>query len=202
MEGFTSKRQWKNFNLHTRRRRSRYWATLSSPWRPSGGPGERPRGYEEAGGGRRAEGGTERGGARRQGGRGEGGRQRGGGDKHERKEVEKEVACGEKQQKKKKRREGDGARGQGRQLEGRWGLSAFDVKSLRQKRSGAECCSTCSGNSQWRRQHGDGEDEGAEIKSVGGGGQTRRRENVEVTGNTTVGDIGREREKVAILTKT
>lgn len=44
-------------------------------------------------------------------------------------------------------------------------LSAFDVKSLRQKHSGAECCSTCTGSTQHQRQHGDGEDEGREIKT-------------------------------------
>lgn len=44
-------------------------------------------------------------------------------------------------------------------------LSAFDVKSLRQKHSGAECCPTCTGSTQHQRQHGDGEDEGREIKT-------------------------------------
>lgn len=53
---------------------------------------------------------------------------------------------------------------------GGWGggmgyLSAFDVKSLRQKHSGAECCPTCTGSTQHQRQHGDGEDEGREIKT-------------------------------------
>lgn len=45
------------------------------------------------------------------------------------------------------------------------GLSAFDVKSLRQKHSRAECCSTCAGNPQCQRQPGDGEDEDGEIKT-------------------------------------
>lgn len=55
-------------------------------------------------------------------------------------------------------------------MERRWGgegqgLSMFDVKSLRQKHSRAECCSTCAGNPQCKRQHGDGEDEGGEVKT-------------------------------------
>lgn len=45
------------------------------------------------------------------------------------------------------------------------GLSAFDVKPLRQKHSGAECCSTCAGSPRCQRQPGDGEDEGGEIKT-------------------------------------
>lgn len=49
--------------------------------------------------------------------------------------------------------------------EGKRGLSTFDVKSLRQKHSRAECCSTCAGNPQCQRQHGDGEDEGGETKT-------------------------------------
>lgn len=96
--------------------------------------------------------------------------------------------------KKKERREGDGARGQGRQLGGRRGLSAFDVKSLRQKRSGPECGSTCSGNPRWRRQRGDGEDEGVEIKrgrknrhegdKMRKSQETRRRETLAGSGET------------------
>lgn len=57
--------------------------------------------------------------------------------------------------------EEDGRKGQERKV-GRGSLSAFDVKSLRQKHSGAECCSTCAGNPQCQLQLGD--DEGREIK--------------------------------------
>lgn len=67
---------------------------------------------------------------------------------------------------------GDGRKGQGRDMRG-GGLSAFDVKSLRQKHSGAECCSTCAGNPQCQRQLGDGEDEGGEIKNRNGGNKMR-----------------------------
>lgn len=42
----------------------------------------------------------------------------------------------------------------------------FDVKSLRQKHSRAECCSTCAGDSRCQRQPGDGDDEGREIKTA------------------------------------
>lgn len=69
------------------------------------------------------------------------------------------------------KREGGRGEGQGRELRGRGGLSAFDVKSLRQKHSGAECCSTCTRNPWCQRQHGDGEDEGVEGKKK----QARRR---------------------------
>lgn len=52
------------------------------------------------------------------------------------------------------------------ELEVRGGcLSAFDVKSLRQKHSGDECCFTCARNPQCQWQPGDGEDEGEEIKT-------------------------------------
>lgn len=43
------------------------------------------------------------------------------------------------------------------------GLPAFDVKSLRQKHSRAECCSTCAENPRCQRQPGD--DDGREIKT-------------------------------------
>lgn len=45
------------------------------------------------------------------------------------------------------------------------GLPAFDVKSLRQKHSRAECCSTCAEDPRCQRQPGDGNDEGSEIKT-------------------------------------
>lgn len=59
----------------------------------------------------------------------------------------------------------DGGEEQGEGGEGKQGLSAFDVKSLRQKHSRAECCSTCAGSPQCQRQLGDGEDEGGEMKT-------------------------------------
>lgn len=49
--------------------------------------------------------------------------------------------------------EDEGGRGAGGSV-----LPSFDVKSLRQKHSGAECCSTCAGNPQCHWQPGDGED--------------------------------------------
>lgn len=59
----------------------------------------------------------------------------------------------------------DGREEQGEGGEGKHGLSAFDVKSLRQKHSRAECCSTCAGSPRCQRQLGDGEDEGGEMKT-------------------------------------
>lgn len=72
------------------------------------------------------------------------------------------------------KREGDRGEGQGRELRGGGGLSAFDVKSLRQKHSGAECCSTCTGNPRCQRQHGDGEDEGEKKKNRREGAKMRK----------------------------
>lgn len=106
--------------------------------------------------------------------------------------------CVERGGKKKERREGDGARGPGRQLGGRRGLSAFDVKSLRQKRSGPECCSTCSGNPRWRRQRGDGEDEGVEIKR----GRKNRHEGDKMRKSQETRRQETPAGKLAILTKT
>ena len=74
----------------------------------------------------------------------------GGKEEQEEKEEEKEAA-----------RKGDGRGGRGREGSRGGGggvLSSSDVKSLRQKRSGAECCSTCAGNPQCHWQPGDGED--------------------------------------------
>ena len=123
----------KNFNLHTTR--CDYWAALQSPWRPSGSPGERPRGYKEE---EREEG------KWWQLGEGSG------------KGSNEETRGG--------RRGCDGGEGPGREVRGKRGLSTFDGKSLRREHSGAECCTTCAGNPQCQRQHGDGEDEGREIK--------------------------------------
>lgn len=90
--------------------------------------------------------------------------------------MEKEVVCGETRRRRGGRVTELGDKGGSW---GRRGLSAFDVKSLRQKRSRAECCSTCCGNRRWQRQRGDGEDEGGEIKRGGekyrhGGGKMRK----------------------------
>lgn len=51
----------------------------------------------------------------------------------------------EKEEEKEAARKGDGRGGRGREGNGGGVLSSFDVKSLRQKHSGAECCSTCAG---------------------------------------------------------
>lgn len=108
--------------------------------------------------------------------------------------MEKEVVCGERRQKKKTEGRVTGLGDKGGSWGGRRGLSAFDVKSLRQKRSGPECCSTCSGNPRWRRQRGDGEDEGVEIKrgrknrhegdKMRKSQETRRRETLAGSGET------------------
>lgn len=58
-----------------------------------------------------------------------------------------------------------GERNKGKEVMWKQGLSAFDVKSLRQKHSRAECCSTCAGSPRCQRQLGDGEDEGGEMKT-------------------------------------
>lgn len=86
-----------------------------------------------------------------------------GGDGIEEQEEEKEEEREAVRNKERRRVTGEKDKG------GRWGggggLSAFDFKSLRQRHSGAECCSTCAGNPRCQRQPRDGEDEGGEIKT-------------------------------------
>lgn len=145
-------------------------------------------------------------------GRREGGSNREGRSKAGKEEVEtntrerkwKRKWCVERSDRKKKKEKG-GRRSSGTReaVGGRRGLSAFDVKSLRQKRSGAECCSTCSGNRRWQRQHGDGEDEGGGIKRRG----RKKKTGAEAINRGSHGkhDGGRHGlgvGKLAILTKT
>lgn len=67
------------------------------------------------------------------------------------------------------RRVEGGRRGEGREereeREEREQRLSFDVKSLRQEHSRAECLSTCAESPQRQRQPGDGEDEGGVMET-------------------------------------